>query len=531
MNKDHLKKTSKADESKKPMSEKEKEMRNEFSLFQKSPKELKLDFLINKLTKEVEKSYNARTFLDKNSICYIQLESRSYNKSIFKINSLNFENFLKIQLNIKNKKILKSVVEHFTLEATKDQDGERIKVFHRVAINDYADEICIDLQDHKNFIRINEDSWEITDEVPYKFLTNNKMLKMPMPVRHEISDFINDFHSMFPFGKEGNLLAIAFLVKCLFRGYGEDPILVINGAQSSGKTVASSRLKSLINPTSPMNLMFPKLDRHFAAQANNTYLLLYDNSGDVSNDLADMFCVMSSGGGGIARSSMHSLVDETAISLDQPCIISGIDNPSTRPDFADRAIYISTKKMSDKRRISKISLQQQFQEFLPCLLGGLYEICSQCLNILPTIRTQNLPRLTDFARICLALERIPELGAEDLLESYKNNAKQKVSEQFNNNPLCTLILTVLKDSNNPKSELSGTALEIIDILQSNKKQTVSYPEMHYARTFIGFLRRHETLFNAQKIELEFSKRTSTGVKIKIKLMGDDDNDDNDDNSL
>ena len=76
--------------------------------------------------------------------------------------------------------------------------------------------------------------------------------------------------------------------------------------------------------------------------------------------------------------------------------MDGIGNFAINDDFVDRALFFKTKPFAKTTDRSEEKLWTKFEEELPYIMGGIFEILSKALVIYPTVKIENPIRLADF---------------------------------------------------------------------------------------------------------------------------------------
>ena len=85
-------------------------------------------------------------------------------------------------------------------------------------------------------------------------------------------------------------------------------------------------------------------------------------------------------------------------------ILNGIEDIVTRPDLADRAIFLTLEPIPEERRRPEAELSATFDGERPRILGVLLDAVVQGLKRLPETRLDKLPRMADFALWATACE-------------------------------------------------------------------------------------------------------------------------------
>ena len=175
-------------------------------------------------------------------------------------------------------------------------------------------------------------------------------------------------------------------------------------ARAAAKSSASRILRALIDPnTAPLRAL-PRNDRELFISANNAHLLVFDNVSGLPPWLSDTMCRLSSGGGFAVR-TLYSNNDEVLFDAARPSILNGIGYLITRPDLADRALFITMTPISEEKRRSDRELLAAFERKRPQILGALLDALDVGLRRLPAIKLPELPRMADFAVWATACEQ------------------------------------------------------------------------------------------------------------------------------
>ena len=80
----------------------------------------------------------------------------------------------------------------------------------------------------------------------------------------------------------------------------------------------------------------------------------------------------------------------------RPVILNGIEDIITRPDLADRAVFLTLEPIPEERRRPEGELWAAFEAERPRILGVLLDAMVQGLRRLPETRLEKQPRMADF---------------------------------------------------------------------------------------------------------------------------------------
>jgi hypothetical protein len=139
--------------------------------------------------------------------------------------------------------------------------------------------------------------------------------------------------------------------------------------------------------------------------ANNGHLLAYDNVSGMPGWLSDALCRLASGGSFAVR-QLYTDDEEVLFQASRPLLVNGIEEVITRPDLADRSIFLTLPPVADAQRQSERKLWHQFELARPRILGALLDLVVRGLCTPPSIGVAPLPRMADFALWAAACETI-----------------------------------------------------------------------------------------------------------------------------
>src|SRR5262249_54746306 len=155
-----------------------------------------------------------------------------------------------------------------------------------------------------------------------------------------------------------------------------------SGEQGSAKSTFSTILRSLVDPnTAPLRAL-PREDRDFFIAANNGHLLAFDNISGLPHWISDTLCRLATGGGFAVR-QMYSDDDEVLFDACRPVILNGIEDIVTRPDLADRAIFLTLEPIAEEDRKPEAELWAAFEPKRPKIFGALLDAMVVGLRDLP----------------------------------------------------------------------------------------------------------------------------------------------------
>jgi putative DNA primase/helicase len=284
------------------------------------------------------------------------------------------------------------------LEARAVYDGKQYEPFIRVGST--AGKIYVDLCDSRwQAVEVTRNDWRLVGSAPVKFMRPASLRSMPEP---EAGGMIEELLRFINVSEDQYMLIVGWLVSTL-RPKGPFPILVANGEQGSGKSMACRMLRALVDPSAAAIRSVPKDDHNLIVSASNSHVLGFDNLSEVPAWLADAFCRLSTGGGYATR-MLHTDRDEMIFEGQRPIMLNGIPLLTNRADLADRAITIHLRAIPETDRKPEDEIWVDFEAARPRMFGALLSAISASLRNIGTTKLQQSGRMADFEKLVTAAE-------------------------------------------------------------------------------------------------------------------------------
>jgi ABC-type uncharacterized transport system substrate-binding protein len=261
------------------------------------------------------------------------------------------------------------------IEAQAQLDIPEREVFHRVG--EYEDRLYLDLADEKwSAVEIDATGWRVVQNPPVRFVRTPGTLALPVP---EKGGSIETLRSLVNVGDEHDfILVVAWLLAAMHRQIAK-PVLAIRGGEGSAKSTLMEILRGLIDPHCTPSAAMPTTDLKLRSAAAESYCRAYDNVSGLKVPMSDALCRFVTDGS------------------NQPVIINGISDIITRPDLADRCLFIDCAPIPDVQRRTQADVMTMFARTRPQLLGVVLGAVGHGLRQLPQIKPSELPRMADFA--------------------------------------------------------------------------------------------------------------------------------------
>jgi hypothetical protein len=272
---------------------------------------------------------------------------------------------------------------------------------------------------------------------------------------------------------------------------------VLSGEQGSAKSTFSAILRALLDPnTAPLRAL-PREDRDLFIAASNGHVLAFDNVSGLPAWISDTLCRLATGGGFAVR-QLYSDQDEVLFDAARPVILNGIEDIVTRPDLADRAVFLTLEPIPEQRRRPEQELWAAFDTERPRILGALLDAVAKGLAMLPQTRLDKLPRMADFALWATACETAL-WPAGTFWSAYCGNRDEAVEGVIEADPIAAAVRALMA----ARTEWTGTASELLGALaeMAGERMAKSKTWPDSPRALAGRLRRAATFLRKISIEI------------------------------
>jgi len=362
-------------------------------------------------------------------------------------------------------------------------------------------------------VEIDATGWRVIKNPPVRFRRASGMKPMPIPVCGGSIETLRTYLNVQ--ADADFVLVVAWALACL-RNRGPYPVIVLSGEQGSAKSTFSAILRALLDPnTAPLRAL-PREDRDLFIAASNGHVLAFDNVSGLPAWISDTLCRLATGGGFAVR-QLYSDQDEVLFDAARPVILNGIEEIITRPDLADRAVFLTLEPIPEERRRPEQELWAAFELERPRILGVLLDALAKGLAMLPQTRLDKLPRMADFALWVTACETA--LWPQGTFWSaYCGNRDEAVDGVIDADPIASAVRAVMAT----RTEWTGTASELLgavaEIAGERVAKTKTWPDS--PRALAGRLRRGATFLRKIGIDVGFEREGRARTRtIRITTAG------------
>ena len=342
-------------------------------------------------------------------------------------------------------------------------DGPLFELHNRLAWHE--GNLWYDMANDKwQAIKITDTGWEVVDNPPILFHRYTHSLAQVKP-SVENGDIRLLFKYINVTDPDQQLLLLIFLISCFVPDFPH-PFLVIFGPQGSAKSTLSKLLRRVVDPSLIEVASMPERKVELVqALAHHTFLF-FDNVSHISEAESDILCKAVTGSGFVKR-ELYSDDDDIIYRLKRCIGINGINLVSTRPDLLDRSLLIELDRIEDDQRKSDEEILDSFEKDLPLILGGIFNALTQTLQIRPSIKLAEAPRMADFTLWGSAIAKAIGSTQEEFLRAYRINMSKQTETILNEHIVAmTLILFMEKRS---WQKWEGTPTQLLDKLTEQAK--------------------------------------------------------------
>lgn len=289
-------------------------------------------------------------------------------------------------------------------------------------------------------------------------------------------------------------------------------ILNLHGPQGSGKSSLCRTIIRLIDPNRVGNQAMAFKPEDFVIAAMNAHALCYDNLRAFSQKWSDLLCIAATGGSTSSR-RLYTNSEQQANKLHVALILNGIHPFIDQPDLAQRALSLEVLPISENNRRSETALMEEFEEDLPKIQRGLFDLIAENFKHLPNVKVMYPERMIDFCRWLAAMEMshgAPE-GAYQL--EYSNLINQGQRDTVLDNPLGAAIYEFAENEVN--GEWSDTPTALLNKLNTRTDWSTQRSR-EWPRSAISLSKRLAPLqapLMSQGISVEFTRGKQRTITI------------------
>lgn len=304
------------------------------------------------------------------------------------------------------------------------QGMEPAEVALRVGRSPADGRLVLDLgADDGRAVVIGAYGWEIVEVSPVLFWRTNATLSLPLP---EDVGSLTDLRDLLNISETDWPLIVAWLVAALIPDLPH-PVLLLRGEHGTAKSSAARLLTSLIDRCASQLRTAPRNVEDWAVAAAGSWVTCLDNVSDLQHWLQDAICRASTGDG-MLRRQLYTDSDVSVLAFRRVVALTSIDVGSINGDLADRLLTIELERIPASRRSTEEDLTHQWTKIHAEVLGGLLHVVVNVLRVLPTVQHTDLPRMADFARVLLAVDKVLGTSGFSTYSEHAGRTAETVAE-------------------------------------------------------------------------------------------------------
>lgn len=346
---------------------------------------------------------------------------------------------------------IKDAIEHLTCMAK--YKGKKITTALRLAFDDTACYVNTG-NDKGEVIKIEKGKWYIEPNPSIYFLKSNTAEALPLPEEGGDLNILRDKYLNLG-SEESWRLILVYLVAALF-DLPSKPFILLNGEQGSAKSTTTRVLRELIDPSRVKAQTTPSSINDLLLSALNNALVCIDNASKLSDKVMDIACQLCTGAG-FRKRRLYTDTDEIAFEITRLLIINGIDaDLITAPDLLSRCLQLILPPIDKSKRLAESKFWKDFEADKPKILGSLYKLVAQVIEVQSSIELKESTRLTDFCRIGTAVEQVLNWPDGSFIAAMNNMQSEALAISLEYDITASAIMKIVE-----KTSWKGTAEQLL----------------------------------------------------------------------
>jgi hypothetical protein len=243
-------------------------------------------------------------------------------------------------------------------------------------------------------------------------------------------------------------------------------ILMLHGPQGSSKSTLMTLLKDLLDPSAVGVASLPREERELIQAMDHSYLIYFDNVGNLPDWASDALCRATTGTG-FSKRQLYTDDEDVIYRIQRPIGINGINIAAQKPDLLDRSLLIGLEQIPENKRRTIADIRAEFSDDHASILGGFLDVVVKALST-PEPQLDRTHRMADFVsggyRIAEALGR----SGQEFLDAYSENVRQQAEEAVRSDILAEALLAYLEGRNDKRWR--GTATTLLNDLKAEAEK-------------------------------------------------------------
>ncbi|MEF9983455.1 MAG: hypothetical protein RR710_02815 [Oscillospiraceae bacterium] len=418
--------------------------------------------------------------------CTNEFYVRYFNKGHYELHNMKSQEFKAYLNNIYGELSNEDKVPNMNqqlenLKADAIQNNKFSNIYTRIEGDIH--EIHYFLSDEKwQSLKITEKGWDILSDKEMYFKKSPNSTAQVCPSTNGNIDLLREYVNL---DNDSYLMFLCYLVHCLI------PIkshfaAIISSEKGSGKTTISKLIRKIIDPVKVTTTICPKSEKELANHLINNKIISFDNTKPLSDEFSDMLCSAITGSG-ISLRTLYTTSDEKIFTVQSILLLNGIDIIPSQSDLIDRAILFELLPLNNGNRKSDESLWQSFEEDLPSILGGIFDLVSLTLKELPYVKINKQHRMLASYQVMIATAIAIGKTQNEFEKIFWESIEKLNFKYAANNDFTSQICDIMRENDNKK--IKGYVSEVYKKINTEFTLYPTFPKS--PQKFSQFLRKHK----------------------------------------
>ena len=330
--------------------------------------------------------------------------------------------------------------------------------------------VYLDMADEANrVIEIAGGTWRIVAESPLMFRRTELTTAMPDP---EPGGDIAQLWTHVNVSEADRPLLLAVMVDALINPDTPKPVTGFMAEHGTAKSTCTRRLVALVDPSEVPLHSVPRDEGHWISAAVGSWMVAIDNLSSIPHWLSDSICRASTGDGDVKR-ALYTDDGLAVVKFRRSIAINGIDVGGLRGDLADRIVLVELQRIPEEQRLPESEVEARWGADYAGVFGALLDLAAEVHGMLPNLPAGPLPRMADFARVLICVDKITGSNG---MQRYRDRLSRAMTDSAVSDPFVAHIV----DSRYRTPSTGATSSQIL--IDVNREGAVTSPPKEWPRT-------------------------------------------------
>jgi hypothetical protein len=255
-------------------------------------------------------------------------------------------------------------------------------------------------------VRITPAGWDVMDRAPVLFQRNAVTAPQVEPAR---GGSLEPLWALMNVNPDDRSLLAAYMAASFLEEIPH-PIAAFSGESGTAKSTNSKMVSQILDPSTVPLRKAPKDAESWITAASGSWVVTIDNVSTIPEWFSDALCRASTGDGDVKR-QLYTDAGLSVFSFRRCVILTGIDLSGLKGDLTERLLRVELDRITKRR--TEADVWGEWDAARATILGGLFDLVSQVLRVLPSIHLENPARLADFHRVIAAVDEVTGVRGMD----------------------------------------------------------------------------------------------------------------------